>query len=337
MQAVVSRVSRIPLVTLVSSLPKPSSGVPLRTPCMVCRTQGMAQSRGSTLRKIKNLTLKERAMAPAGDTAFTLGKGLVAGASALGLGALCYYGLGLSNKVGAIDRAAIWPEVVRQRIRDTYLYFGGSLVFTAASAIAISRSPAMMNLMMRNSWMAIGATMVAMIGSGMVVRSIPYQEGFGAKQLAWMVHAGIIGAVVAPITILGGPLLVRAACYTAGVVGGLSTLAVCAPSDRFLNMGGPLAMGLGVVLVSSIGSAFLPPTTVLGAGMYSVALYGGLALFGMFLLYDTQKIIHRAENHPTYGVQPYDPVNNSVGIYLDTINIFMRIATIMAGGGSRRR
>jgi len=34
---------------------------------------------------------------------------------------------------------------------------------------------------------------------------------------------------------------------------GLSTLAMCAPSDKFLYMGGPLAMGLGVVFVSSIG------------------------------------------------------------------------------------
>lgn len=90
---------------------------------------------------------------------------------------------------------------------------------------------------------------------------------------------------------------------------GLSTLAVCAPSEKFLNMGGPLAMGLGVVFVSSIGTAFLPPTTALGAGLYSVALYGGLVLFGMFLLYDTQKIMKRAETHPVYADQPFDPIN----------------------------
>jgi hypothetical protein len=41
--------------------------------------------------------------------------------------------------------------------------------------------------------------------------------------------------------------------YTAGVVGGLSAVAVCAPSDRFLSIGGPLAVGLGVVFASSLG------------------------------------------------------------------------------------
>ena len=59
-----------------------------------------------------------------------------------------------------------------------------------------------------------------MMGTGMVCRSIPYEPGVGAKQAAWLVHAGVMGAVVAPLTMLGGPLLVRAACYTAGVVGG---------------------------------------------------------------------------------------------------------------------
>ena len=37
--------------------------------------------------------------------AFNMGKGFLAAGSAVGLGALCYYGVGLSNEVGAIDRA----------------------------------------------------------------------------------------------------------------------------------------------------------------------------------------------------------------------------------------
>ena len=59
-----------------------------------------------------------------------------------------------------------------------------------------------------------------MMGTGMVVRSLPYQEGFGSKQLAWLAHSAVIGAVIAPLTLLGGPIMIRAACYTAGVVGG---------------------------------------------------------------------------------------------------------------------
>lgn len=285
----------------------------------------------------KRRTLKEIAMAPAGDTAFNVGKGVLAGASAFGIGALCYYGLGMSNESGALERSMLWPEHVRQRIRDTYGYFGGSIAITALSAFAVSRNPAMLSLVLRNSWLAIGASFAAMIGSGMLVRSLPYEGGLGAKQAAWMLHSGIMGALVAPLCLLGGPILVRAAWYTAGVVAGLSTVAACAPSEKFLNMGGPLAIGLGFVFASSLGSMFLPASTALGAGLYSISMYGGLVLFGGFLLYDTQRIVKMAEVYPLYALKPYDPINASISIYLDTLNIFIRIAMILAGGGSRRK
>merc|ERR1712066_226269 len=216
-------------------------------------------------------------------------------------------------------------------------YFGSSLAATAGTAAAIYRSPAAMNLVNRGGFIAMGVTIAAMIGAQILVKSIPYTPGVGAKQAAWLAHCAVVGAVIAPICMLGGPILTRAAWYTAGMVGGLSTVAVCAPSDKFLYMGGPLAMGLGLVFCASIGSAFLPPTTAMGAGLYSVAMYGGLILFGAFLLYDTQKIIHRAERHPVgYGAPPFDPVNASMGIYMDTINIFIRIAQLLAGGNRRK-
>lgn len=64
-----------------------------------------------------------------------------------------------------------------------------------------------------------------------------------------------------------------------------------------------------IACVCCLGSLFLPPTTALGAGLYSMSIYGGLVLFSLFLLYDTQKIIKRAEEHPVYAERPFDPVN----------------------------
>ena len=103
----------------------------------------------------------------------------------------------------------LFKEHVKQRIRDTYMYFGASLGVTAGAAVAIFRSPAMMNIVARQGMVAMGVSIAAMIGSGMLVRSIPYQEGFGSKQMAWLLHSAVIGAVVAPIMLLGGPILTR--------------------------------------------------------------------------------------------------------------------------------
>ncbi|KAF3827686.1 hypothetical protein GH733_000921 [Mirounga leonina] len=270
-----------------------------------------------------------------------MGRWFIAGGAAVGLGALCYYGLGMSNEIGAIEKAVIWPQYVKDRIHSTYMYLAGSIGLTALSALAVSRTPVLMNFMMRGSWVTIGATFAAMIGAGMMVRSIPYDQSPVPKHVAWLLHSGVLGAVVAPLTMLGGPLLIRAAWYTAGIVGGLSAVAMCAPSEKFLNMGAPLGVGLGLVFVSSLGkrlgSMFLPPTTVAGATLYSVAIYGGLVVFSMFLLYDTQKVIKRAEIIPAYGVQKYDPINSMLGIYMDTLNIFMRVASILATGSNRKK
>lgn len=289
----------------------------------------------------RKATLKEKAMAPAGETAFNIGRGAVAGGSIVGIGALCYYGLSSGKGTSAFEQSHMWPQYVKDRIKATYLYFGSSIAVTAASAAAAFRSPAVMNLVARNGFIGIAISLAAIIGTGMLAQGIEYRPGFGPKQLAWLLHASVMGAMVAPLCFLGGPILIRAAWYTAGVVGGLSTIAVCAPNDTFLYMGGPLAMGLGVVFCSSMGSMFLPPTTALGAGLYSISLYGGLLLFSAFLLYDTQRIVMQAEKYPVnpelQGVRPYDPINSAISIYLDTLNIFIRIATMLAMGQNKRK
>ena len=61
--------------------------------------------------------LKETIMAPSTGGAFSIGQGALAGASVVGLGALAFYGLGLSNEVGAVDRAVFWSQDVKNRIR----------------------------------------------------------------------------------------------------------------------------------------------------------------------------------------------------------------------------
>lgn len=48
---------------------------------------------------------------------------------------------------------SLWPDHVRQRIKDTYLYFGGSIALTAVTAASAFRSPALMRFMTRSSFL----------------------------------------------------------------------------------------------------------------------------------------------------------------------------------------
>lgn len=68
--------------------------------------------------------------------------------------------------------------------------------------------------------------MAAIFGTAILCQSLEYRPGFGPKQMAWILHAGVMGAMIAPLCFMGGQILTRAALYTAGVVGGLSAIAV---------------------------------------------------------------------------------------------------------------
>nr|CAH8860891.1 unnamed protein product [Trichobilharzia regenti] len=292
------------------------------------------------------------------EDSFTIDKNraLIGAAAAVGIGGLCIYGLTAKDgSVSAFDRSVAWPDYVRQRIRATYGYLLGSAAITAGSTLAFFQSPAMCRLMLSGGWLApIGMAILSM-GAGVVCQSISYPEsGLGAKHLAWVVYSISLGGMLMPVCLVGGPILTQAALYTGGIVGGLSLVAATAPSDRFLKWGGPLAIGLGVVVVSSVGSMFLSPVSRLGSGLASISLYGGLLLFSGFLLYDTQHVIKRAETHPPPNfyspalshqmrfqhpetLKPFDPINNSIRILLDAVNIFVRMVVILSGGGQRRK
>ena len=47
--------------------------------------------------------------------------GALAGAAALGIGALAFYGSGVSGEMGAVEKSVMWPQYVKDRIRDTYM------------------------------------------------------------------------------------------------------------------------------------------------------------------------------------------------------------------------
>ena len=70
------------------------------------------QSIGRASHQARRRTMKEIAMSPTTGTPFSIGQGFLAGASAIGLGGLMFYGLGFSNEVGAAEKAMIWPVIL---------------------------------------------------------------------------------------------------------------------------------------------------------------------------------------------------------------------------------
>lgn len=99
--------------------------------------------------------------------AINIGRGVAAGASLLGIGALAYYGAGMGSEPGFMARSSQWPQYVRDRLRSTYEYFGASIGIAAGSAFMVYRNPTLMNLAMKSSIASTLISIVALIGTGM--------------------------------------------------------------------------------------------------------------------------------------------------------------------------
>jgi len=101
-------------------------------------------------------------------------------------------------------------------------------------------------------------------------------------------------------------------------------------------MGGPLLAGITVVALTSLAPMALPLGTRALAITESISLYGGLAVFGGFVLYDTQKILHHARLAER-GAIARDPMKEAIGLELDMLNIFVRIVQILTMQGNKRK
>ena len=252
-----------------------------------------------------------------------------------GLGGMCAYGIserssGRSN-LSSLERSVTWSPIVRERIRTTFTYFSAGLATTAAGVVALHRSGnsiRLMQVMTRRPFLSMIVPLGAMIATNGVNASIPYKHNRPNFEKLGLLLAcnGIVAAIISPLTVLGGPLLIRAAAITGGAMGALAMTAMCAPSQQFLNYGAPLSLALGGMALATLGSAFLPVGGAAMAGFHAVYVYGGLVLFGGLTIYDVQRIVHRAETAPGY-----DPIVSSLSLYMDAVNIFIRVAMMLAG------
>jgi growth hormone-inducible transmembrane protein len=132
-------------------------------------------------------------------------------------------------------------------------------------------------------------------------------------------------------------ILFRAGLYTLGLMGALSFTAMNAKEDKFLYIGGPLMAGLTILVLSSFVGMFLPARFVTTLSLIDAFwLYGGLAIFSGFVLYDTQKLMARAKINASRGVlERVDYINESISLYMDIINIFIRLVQILSNSSKK--
>ncbi|XP_031550679.1 probable Bax inhibitor 1 [Actinia tenebrosa] len=116
------------------------------------------------------------------------------------------------------------------------------------------------------------------------------------------------------------PSIIVTAFFATTLIFGCFTLsALYAKQRSFLYLGGILGSALTMLFMLSLINLFVGSFF-----FYQIHLYGGLLLFSVFIIYDTQLIVEKHRQ----GDKDY--VWHSLDLFLDFINIFRRIMIILA-------
>lgn len=127
-------------------------------------------------------------------------------------------------------------------------------------------------------------------------------------------------AVLSPLLFLQPAILAQAGLYTVAMMGSIAFVGATAKQEKYLYLGGPLLAGVAIVAVSGFAPLVLPATAIRTlVWTERLWLYGGLAVFGGFTLYDVQKILYHARM-ANQGLIQKDTVNESIHLELDFLN-----------------
>ncbi|PLW07899.1 hypothetical protein PCANC_03736 [Puccinia coronata f. sp. avenae] len=224
----------------------------------------------------------------------------------------------------------------KELLNSSFQHTGMGLAITSVLARYMFKNGLTMRMMAMNPLVVAGVGLAGSIGSMMCTLNTS-PDNTVPKYGFWLAFTACQAATLSPLYFFAPAVLSRAALYTVGVVGSLSYVGATAKNDRFLYLGGPLLAGVSVVALSSLAPLVLPVTAARTLMVTeSISLYGGLAVFSGFVLYDTQKILNHGLLVEQGRMKP-DPVNESVGLIMDSINIFIRLVQILAMQSNKRK
>ncbi|KAI5865758.1 inhibitor of apoptosis-promoting Bax1-domain-containing protein [Durotheca rogersii] len=229
------------------------------------------------------------------------------------------------------------PYFERYYLNSTFLHTGLGIGIIGLTARQMVQTGFVYRLMVTNPWVVAIGGLALSFGTMLGTRAID-PDNYVPKYALWAAFNATQAAFVAPlIAVVPGALIARAGLYTVAMMGSISFVGATAKQEKYMYIGGPLLAGAAIVAVSGLAPLVIPATAVRTlAFTENIWLYGGLAVFGGFTLYDVQKVLYHARL-AEQGIIKKDPVNESISLELDFLNIFIRMVQILMLQQSRRK
>lgn len=228
-------------------------------------------------------------------------------------------------------------ENVNKKIGEVYAHVAAGLTITFVAAAAISYTPLagmVITAMVASPFITL-ITAVA-IGAGLIwaIHSTSV-DNMDQKRLLGAVFAVFQGVILSPLVVFNAPVFALAGLAATTLTGVLGVIGMKTNIDfgRFQQI---TFIALAVITVASIGGLFVP---ALAGAAYEMSLWAGVSFFSAFVVWDTQKAREEAtrlELAPGSTLESFDTVGHAAGIYLDVLNLMLKLYALMNNNQQQR-
>lgn len=212
----------------------------------------------------------------------------------------------------------------RAKVQSAYGYVFGGFVITALAGKAAHISGFSLQLLKHPFLIGIPLT----IGTGVSIYTVvDSDKKDGASQkIKWVAFNILMGASLSVIGFYSKQLITQAAAISLAIGGTATLISYLAPDETFLKWQGPILNGLTGLSIAGFISGFFPKQAAEYGVNKAISYLGLLAVSGI-LMGSTQRLFKEAKSLST---KKFDPIISSLGVYLDGVNIFVRVINIIA-------
>lgn len=234
-----------------------------------------------------------------------------------------------ANNGSAIDQKETFNQV-KDRVKRTYGYVFGGFVLTAAAAAAAHISGLSLRILI-SPYAGIALCLTSC--GALIATQLIDKKNSKAQLMAWGIFNASMGMALSPLGYIDPRIVAQAAAVSLGLGGALTLTAFLAPDKSFLAWEGPLIAALTCISAASTVAIFFP-ASAFAYGVDRVSLYGGLIIFSALLMASTQGLMEKAEKQSD---NEFDPLKSSINIYLDGMNIFLRVLRWMLENNEKQK
>jgi len=137
-----------------------------------------------------------------------------------------------------------------------------------------------------------------------------------------------LGPLLAQVAFNRPDIIITALTGTTMIFVSFSAAALVAKRRHFLYLGGILGSAISILCSLRMLNFFMGGT--LSAGLFAVELYGGLAMFMGYIIFDTQMIIEDAHSGRK------DFVAHALELLIDFVGVFVRLLIILQRNATKK-